>query len=332
MQNSIPTWQLSPTAALIRLDDQWLLEDPRHGRFRQLHNITEWLAELFAALVAAGPVSSLHLRGLTRRAGVPANRVDACIASLHQADLLVPHGAGHLDRDASAQRDHQWVMVASPVDYAQPGVIDDDLRTMDEYAAQGPPPAAYVHPGDGEPSIPLPHPLLDPPEHPLHSLGHLLYFTHAVLSDAVIGPLPRSRRVTPSHGAAHPFDLTVTTDHLSGCTHQNYCYAPGAHALVPADQTHSVAASFVPQAKDLLITVHLASDRVQWRYRASTAYPTIFLDLGHLLETLRMTAAFLRMTVEELPLPDGPPLTPVHTRFGPVLARCVLRRANAGAS
>ncbi|MYT56042.1 hypothetical protein GTW29_29160 [Streptomyces sp. SID7834] len=107
------------------------------------------------------------------------------------------------------------------------------------------------------------------------------------------GPLPRSRRTPPSFGASHPFDIAVITSRISG-ERTAYYYQPVEHSLVilPAS-AYDVAVSAPPETsgcRDIELSIHLAIERVHWRYRTSTVYPIILLDLGHLTETLRQVA------------------------------------------
>lgn len=329
-QPGLQRWAVSPTVSLVRLDGTWLWEDPARGAHRRLRTMPSWLGPLLARLLTGPALPWQSLTSAAEDCGVPADRTEGCLSSLVTAGLLMSGGTTGPDRDTAALRDRQWALVSHPADYTRPGTVAEDITLMWRQAAAEAPPPAYHRFGDG-PRVALPHPVLDAPGHPLDALGHLLYLTHGVLEDAAIGPLPRTRRVPPSHGAAHPFDLTVTT---RGVLEQvsTYGYDPSEHALVPltdeAPETGTPAAEpdLLPEAD--VLTIHLAAERVQWRYRSSTAYPTIFLDLGHLVETLYTTAAHLGWQVTELPS-RGTPLVRPGAETGPALTRLALRHGPA---
>ncbi|MEU4800462.1 nitroreductase family protein [Streptomyces sp. NPDC023327] len=329
-QSALQRWAVSPTVSLVRLDGTWLWEDPARGAHRRLRTVPSWLGPLLAQLLAGPPLPWQSLASAAEDCGVPADRTEGCLNSLVAAGLLVPGDTAGPDRDNSALRDRQWALVSPPADYTRPDTVDEDITLMWRQAAQEVPPPAYHHFGEG-PRVTLPHPVLDAPGNPLDALGHLLYLTHGVIEDAAIGPLPRTRRAPPSHGAAHPFDLTVTTRGVLEEV-RTYGYDPSEHALVPvADEvpdtgTPATEPGLLSEAD--VLTIHLVAERVQWRYRSSTAYPTIFLDLGHLVETLYTAAARLGWQVTELPS-CGAPLFKPRAETGPVLTRLALRRGLA---
>jgi hypothetical protein len=305
------TLSLPATAALVRLADRWLLDDVGRGRVRLLDALPGWLGRVLAQLTVAGPITAGQARAVVLAAGVPESEVERCVTSLSAAGLLSEHPAAVPPADSAVLRDYQFANISQAVDYADPAAIDEDIRLMYRYAEADRPPAVLVELPAGAFRVPLPHPVLDPAGHPLDRLGRCLFLTHGVLSDTAIGPLPRTRRVPPSHGAAHPFDLLLTTarDVDAG----SYYYDPGEHCLVLlADDT-------TEHGDDVILDIRLAVERVQWRYRTSAVYPTIFLDLGHLLETLELVSAEVGLCAERLPEGGGPPLPPGP--FGPALAR-----------
>lgn len=103
------------------------------------------------------------------------------------------------------------------------------------------------------------------------------------------GPLPRSRRTTPSFGASHPFDISVSTSRLSG-KRTTYYYQASEHSLVALPtlvcDPDTGDAPEPSAGGDFDLSIHLAIERAHWRYRTSQVYPTVLLDLGHLTETL----------------------------------------------
>lgn len=316
-------WKLSPTLSLVTVQGQWIIEDPRRGSHRLLNTLPSWLLSLLAALAQRGDASWSELTASAVSQGVPHDRADACIRSLAKAHLIVPADSHAPSRDASALRDHQWALASERMDYTDESAIADDIALMYHYAESSPPPAPCWEPEAGSGGVTLPHPMLDHGDRPLADLGRLLFFTNAILNDTCIGPLPRSRRVPPSHGASHPFDLTLLTARPSADgTTAHYGYDAAAHALVRL-KAESAAPTPVAPRTDVL-SVHAALERVQWRYRTSTAYPTLFLDLGHLVETLFQVAETLKLDVLEIPHDDEPVLDSRLPGLGPLFARFAL--------
>ncbi|KJY22191.1 hypothetical protein VR43_07420 [Streptomyces sp. NRRL S-104] len=323
-------WKLSPSLSLVTLQGQWIIEDPRLGSHRLLNTVPQWLPLLLAELAVGGVVPWSELLASAIRQGVPSDRAEACVRSLALAQLIVPADSNPPSRDASALRDHQWALTSARVDYTDENTIADDIELMHRYAKDTPPPAPCWEPEDGSHRIGLPHPMLDHGVRPLSDLGRLLYFTNAILADTCIGPLSRTRRVPPSHGASHPFDLTLLTGLLSADgTTTHYGYDSAAHALVPLQPETAMPSPVGRKAH--VVSAHAALERVQWRYRTSTAYPTLFLDLGHLVETLFQVAEAVGMDVSEAPHDDEPVLDSQLPGLGPVFARFVLsQRAEGG--
>ncbi|MEV6701827.1 hypothetical protein AB0M68_32530 [Streptomyces sp. NPDC051453] len=322
-------WKLSPTLSLVTVQGQWIIEDPRRGSHRLLNTRPPWLLALLTMLAQRDEASWSELTASAVGQGVPPDRADACIRSLAKAHLIVPAGTHAPSRDASALRDHQWALASERMDYTDESAIADDIALMYRYAESSPPPAPCWEPETESDSIMLPHPMLDHGDRPLVDLGRLLYFTNAILGDTSIGPLPRSRRVPPSHGASHPFDLSLHTARPSaGGSTAHYGYDPSAHALVRLKAETATPMPVAPQSD--VLSVHAALERVQWRYRTSTAYPTLFLDLGHLVETLFQVAETLGWDVLEIPHADEPVLDSRLPGLGPVFARFALSPSSEG--
>jgi SagB-type dehydrogenase family enzyme len=207
---------------------------------------------------------------------------------------------------------------------------------MSEFSRTSAPPAPY-HSFPDAAHLPLPHPFLDHTDHPLGDVARLLYLGNAVLQDVAIGPLHRTRRVPPSHGASHPFDLVLSLGEPWVHTPGTFYYNPDTHHLVslsglPDADAH---AEFVAEclgstgAKGAVsVAFHLEVRRIQWRYRTSTAYPTIFLDLGHLVETLAYVARDMDWAMTHIPVAFQPPLAALEYTFGPIMGLCQLHPAN----
>ncbi|MEU0666484.1 hypothetical protein ABZ508_21595 [Streptomyces lavendulocolor] len=336
------SWTVPGSAALVRWNGRWLLDVARGGaRGATLKDPALW--RLLGELARRPAADHAALERLALDAGVPAGAVSACLASLERAGLLRPAADPGREPPDGSPALYDWFLagLAAPADYRDPTLTDDDLALMASYAHDDPPPPAVPAFPAGARRVQLPHPVTDPAGHPLRVLGGVLYLSHAVVEDAAIGPLPRSRRVPPSHGASHPFDLCVGCRWADGAT-TVHAYDPGLHALVPlADTDRPEASGAVRRLMghsavgpgDALITVHLAARRVQWRYRTGAAYPTVFLDLGHLLEALSGAAEWHGSAAVDVPVARTAPLGPGDAQGpGPVLAARALRGAAAEGS
>ncbi|WP_159106611.1 hypothetical protein [Streptomyces rishiriensis] len=273
-------------------------------------------------LVELGSVNTAAAAAAAIAAGVPEAAADRCVDSFRRAGLLVPTTSHPLPRaEAPVLQDWRLANLALPADYRDPDTQVIDLRQMEGFAAAEAPPAVSVQWPLGLRRTLLPHPVHDAPERPHYALGNVLYYSNAVLRPAALGPLPRTLRVPPSHGAAHPFDLTVIMNSQRDGSSVTLGYDPMAHALVrlPATSIAPVAPGYV------LIAVHLAVRRVQWRYRASTAYPTVFLDLGHLLQVMETAAENLSLALAETPVPEQASISGRTPPLGAVVALRSLR-------
>ncbi|MGW7198726.1 hypothetical protein [Streptomyces chryseus] len=291
-------WQLSPSASLIRVGDAWPLGDPARGSHRILNALPAWLGQALAVLTSAGTVTLGQASDDLARAGVPEAHVDFCLRSLADAGVLVEYSTDIPERDAGNLRDRQWAVISPPADYRDPGTKDADVQLMYSYAEEDEPPVSSTQAPETWARTPLPRLENNTDNRFLERLGRLLYLTYGVHSEMDFGPLPRSRRTPPSFGASHPFDICVTTSQVSGTWATHY-YQPSEHSLVtlPASQYSPGAGDFHEScgSGDITLSIHLAIERVHWRYRTSTVYPTVLLDLGHLTETLRLVAESMRI-------------------------------------
>ncbi|MFE3405297.1 hypothetical protein [Streptomyces anulatus] len=329
-------WSVPASAALVRWNGRWLLDVAGRGvRGAVLRDPALW--RLIGELARRPAGDRAALERLALDAGVPVGAVSGCLASLERAGLIRPAAAPGDEPPDGSPASHDWSLagLAAPADYRDPRLTDDDIALMASYAREEPPPPAVPELPAGAPGIPLPHPVADPAGHPLRVLGGVLYLSHAIVDDAAIGPLPRSRRVPPSHGASHPFDLLVGCRWADGAA-TVHAYDPCLHALGPAVTDRPGARAAVLRLMgnaaagpgDALVTVHLAVGRVQWRYRTGAAYPTVFLDLGHLLEALGCAAGWHDTVAVDVPVGRTPPLVRDDGHGpGPVLAARLLRGA-----
>ncbi|MFD7706643.1 hypothetical protein [Streptomyces sp. NPDC059786] len=299
------------------VEGRWLVEDPTFGSHRILDVFHPWLALLLSAC-AKRRATTEELLDVAFASGVPREAAAECIRSLQKARFLVRQDEDAGGRDDSAVRDLQWSLVSLRMDYSDAQrAIEADLETMDGFAETDPPPPQFNDTSWAGWRYWLPHPVLDSDDHVVSRLGHLLYFMNGILEDVRIGPLPRSRRVPPSHGASHPFDVTVFSREFADLGGANYLYDPDGHTLLQMEGCENPPEGDYP----FVISVHAAVDRVQWRYRTSTAYPTLFLDLGHVIEVLFQVAQERGIELTELPAGRAQMLGAAVPRLGSVVAR-----------
>ncbi|MFQ6144608.1 hypothetical protein ACLMNJ_16255 [Streptomyces seoulensis] len=318
-------WAVSPTLSLLRLGEAWLMEDPARGSHRILNTLPGWLGRALATLISAETVTTEEAHSALKAAGVPEGHVGSCLRSFTEAGVLVHAGTSRPHRDAGSMRDRQWAVISPPVDYRDPTAKDADVQLMYSYAEQAAVPPCATQVPEAWARIPLPEPeetvgtggsLLD-------TLGRLLYLTNGVQSEIEFGPLPRSRRTPPSFGASHPFDISVRAPSGTG-ERTNYYYQPVEHALVvlpPPEQVCGTGSARLAVGGELEVdlSIHLAIERVHWRYRTSTVYPTVLLDLGHVTETLRLVAQSLGVSLVQTSGRTEPTLPKSDHVLGPIL-------------
>lgn len=319
---------LSPTLSLVRLSDTWILEDPYIGSHRTLNQLPTWLRELLAAGVICRPGTREDWERRAQSCGVPADQAPRCVDSLQRARILVSIESSRCDRDSAPLRDFQWTTCSTLANYADPRTPAADVEQMFEFAQASVPPAPY-HSLPAAERIWLPHPYLDPAWHPMSDVARIVFLTNGVLQGVAIGPLPRTRRVPPSHGASHPFDLVLSLGAPWLSAPRTFYYDPDEHCLIDLTGLPDAGrhAGLLADALEgiVAVAVHLEVRRAQWRYRTSTAYPTLFLDLGHLVETLTHVANDMGWTVTHVPLGSQPSLKSPNHVFGPILELYQLR-------
>ncbi|MEV6987454.1 hypothetical protein AB0M95_40210 [Sphaerisporangium sp. NPDC051017] len=326
-QNGIDrSWKLSPTISLIRVGDEWLIEDPAQGSYRQFNTLQKWLSEALTRLVSGGTMTDEQVCEVLKKAGIPVRYVEYCLQSFLDSGVLVDATADPPPRDFGSLRDLQWATVSRSLDYRDPEAKATDIQLMYRYAQDDFPPASSTQAPETWTWIDLPDPDPDHGGGLLNKLGYMLYLVYGVHAEIHFGPLPRTRRTPPSFGASHPFDISVTTSAFSG-ERTAYYYQPAEHSLVALPATESDLSTDDPVLEQTLelanidLAIHLAIERVHWRYRTSTAYPTVLLDLGHLTETLDMVADCMNVRLTVLAGRAEPPLAKEGHLLGPQLRR-----------
>jgi putative peptide maturation dehydrogenase len=137
---------------------------------------------------------------------------------------------------------------------------------------------------------------------PLRSLEYVL---HTVFGVQGIRPVTEGiaaiRRTSPSAGAMHPIDAVALVVDVERLSPGLYHYEADAHCLATLEtmsraQAREVALKFVADQEyfasaHVLIIQVARFDRNFWKYpKDSKAYTTVFLDAGHLSQTLYLAA------------------------------------------
>ena len=191
-------------------------------------------------------------------------------------------------------------------DYADERVFDMDDALMHQYVDADGPAAGSCAPPSTSPRTWLQRPPWPPGPGLADRLGRLLYFAAAVVRDVRLGAVMAAvLKAVPSHGARHPIDVHLRVGAGGPFAAGWHSYRPDDHTL-----TWQAEASDAPAGSVAMVLVAVW-ERVQWRYRSSLAYPTVFLDAGHLTGTLQLLAPELALCLREgesIAPPCGAPL------------------------
>lgn len=235
----------------------------------------------------------------------PGRRWDATELTPIQVATLVAGGAtqGAVDTNLDASRLLAAKAVGTYLDYASRTALEADRKIMNDYIKTTPSPA--TEPSLGGARRWLPHPAFGPLEDPLGKLGVFMLHGFGVLRNAKfldVGYVPL--KSTPSKGARHPFDAHLVAGPGTTLPPGVYDYSPSDHALV--SRTDEVLSD------GLVLVVTLVYERVQWRYRETSGYCDLWLDLGHLRETLAAVATDLSCSVYPVHSLAWPARTSLH--------------------
>ncbi len=235
----------------------------------------------------------------------PGHRWDATELPPIQVATLVAGMATQcaVDVNSDASRLLAARAVGAYLDYASDAALEVDRQIMNDYIKATPSPATEQS-LDGVRRW-LPHPACGALEGPLGRLGMFMLHGFGVLRTAEfldVGVVPL--KSTPSKGARHPFDAHLVAGPGAALPAGIYDYSPSDHALVRRDGE-------VP-SDGLVLVVTLVYERVQWRYRETSGYCDLWLDLGHLRETLAAVATDLSCSVYPINLLSWPTVTSLH--------------------
>jgi SagB-type dehydrogenase family enzyme len=122
----------------------------------------------------------------------------------------------------------------------------------------------------------------------------------AGIQKTVRSPLgPQALKTSPSGGARHPIELYPQIFRVSGLAEGSYYYDPLQHRLVHLGPTSASSIFAMGQNQSgcaemnvaFILTIRFS--RNLWKYRYAKSYAFSLLDLGHLSQTLILTATAL---------------------------------------
>jgi SagB-type dehydrogenase family enzyme len=216
---------------------------------------------------------------------------DAALAQLASAGLLTePNcqktGATFLSAFQRSVFDYPFY------DYSTPETFQEDRQLMIRYQQDSPTPSPWT-PRDGA-QICLPTVDWDdltPSDGRPFDLRHLaavLRFTFGPIAELPHLGLPMHfRRTSPSGGAKHPSEgwLQVNTP-CYGLVPGTYVYDGARHKLVVVDAAQQASGTATDQP--WTISIRSRVERPMWRYRDGRSFRAVFIDAGHVIETLAL--------------------------------------------
>ncbi|WP_432758525.1 SagB/ThcOx family dehydrogenase [Streptomyces virginiae] len=134
----------------------------------------------------------------------------------------------------------------------------------------------------------------------LADVGALLHLAASPqpAADGEIAHLPGSVfRTSPSGGARHPIELYIYAKNIEGLEPGVYHYSPLAHCLEdlkrPTSTEQAISACLDQEwtgGASFIIFYTGVIERSQWKYPDSRAYRVLWMDLGHLSQTVYLLA------------------------------------------
>jgi SagB-type dehydrogenase family enzyme len=132
----------------------------------------------------------------------------------------------------------------------------------------------------------------------LEELGAILHVAGGFIEvlDQSLGP--GALKTSPSAGALHPFELYVDARAVDGLSPGHYHYSPARGGLErlasdgrPGPSLQSLGGQPWLTDAPALVLYTAMIERLQWRYRTPRAYRDLLIDLGHLSQTVLLTAS-----------------------------------------
>lgn len=255
-------------------------------------------------------------------------QLGAIAEHLHDAGLLIEeHSAAHLREEELLTRWHGFGVSARHFHFAARAHAetrflseDEDRARIAEKMGVTPPPPPFKTYG-GRTRVPIPEGTPSGIEWPRPGLVEALYERRSVrrfapqpptilqigallqIAGGIIGYLDDAEfgrsvlKTSPSAGARDPIELYLHVSHVSGLDAGIYHFAPSRSALEllgpPVDRTELTAAvggqSWLVDAPALLIYTAVL-ERTRWRYPTLRAYRDVLIELGHVSQTVLLTA------------------------------------------
>ncbi len=264
-------------------------------------------------------------------ADLPANV--ALIDSLLEKGLLIADDARHIathERDERIRDTHWHPYAATAQAFGRwQGVTSGDqvrgiglVSVADLVAELGAPPPHFHARVSAEQRIPLgdhePSPLDDllrgrttcrnydtSRALPLNLVSRMLHRVFgAQATQVVIDDVAIVKKMSPSAGGLHPTEAYLLIQHVDGVSPGLYHYHVGDHALEPlrsvdADEAYALAMKFLAHqhwfaAAHVIVILAPRFKRSFWKYRRhAKVYRALTLDVGHLSQTLQISATEL---------------------------------------
>jgi putative peptide maturation dehydrogenase len=255
---------------------------------------------------------------------------DARVPALLEHGLLIADVGHDTHRDGDARlRAQHWYGLSSVWHAASRWTGVDAAREVQEAGmdtalglrtAYGAPPAVFHERGESEARIPLartPHASLDTlldqrstcrnfdtsRELPQPQFAHMLERVFASRGQVhAADDFDVIKRTSPSGGALHPTEAYLIVRHVEGIAPGLYHYRPGDHSLQPMPPVDDIdhLAFYAVGGQQWFAEAHVLVvlaprfGRNFWKYRNhSKAYRVTILDVGHLSQTLLLSATDL---------------------------------------
>ena len=249
------------------------------------------------------------------------DRARAVAGRLLEAGALVAEGSDeHLAEERLLARWGVWGSAArhfhfaarTPAGTRYAGLADDAAEMFDRARDVPPPAVAKTHPdrpvvrldGAGEAA---PAALLEtlyarrstrrfaPEAVSLGELGALLQVAGGIVDSEHNAAGTAVFKTSPSAGAIHPVELYVVARDVDGLERGVYHYAPTRGGLEALDRRADADAAMLggqPWLADApaLLVYTAVIERSQWRYETGRAYRDVLIGLGHVSQTVLLTA------------------------------------------
>lgn len=287
--------------------DEWFI---RRIGAQKSHRVSSNVVKVLAAALAEASADSA---GLARLTDLSRSTVDACLALLTAQRYLAPEHGAEPQPHVRASLVYLVDTYDYPFEHYERGRNDSDRTRMAAYSAVHPDEdRARVFPRGRATLIELPLPSADIP--PVATTSFLervaiLLAIAAVPTMKTPAPWPGQplwRKTSPSGGSRHPTELylRVSADPSAGTFYAD----PATRRVLAMDDCTDADDVARAQAQceaagrvSVIVTSRFA--RNMYRYREPRTFRTLFLDVGHVVGTLRLAASQLGLRVSHEPPP-----------------------------